>query len=170
MPIKISSGLKTFFYFCAAYTIGVFLYGYFIYINEKKHAGANIDARITSASKSVAIILGEEYHDIIYEDVETAKQNYDKVKPLLTEFAKNQRVKYVYTFVEKDGKIYFTSSNELPRDAVSKFFEAYDTAPKELLRHLKNGSKNELFVEYTDKWGSFRSVFIPLETKKGTKY
>lgn len=170
MPIKISSGLKTFFYFCAAYITCVFFYGYFIYINEKKQAEESIDARITSASKSVTVLLDDGYHDLITEDIEAAQKNYSRVKPLLGEFAAYQKVKYIYTLIEKDGKIYFTSSSELPTDIATKFMDEYDTAPKELLGHIKSGSKNELFVEYTDKWGSFRSVFIPRQTKKGTRY
>lgn len=170
MPIKISFGLKTFFYFCVAYIISISLYGYFAYINEKKHLTDNIDARIASASKSAVILLGDEYHNRIYEDVETAKINYERVKPLLSEFAKNQKVKYIYTLIEKNGKIYLTSSSELLENIASKFMNEYDGAPQELLEHLKSNSKNELFVEYTDKRGSFRSVFILQETKKGIKY
>ncbi len=170
MPIKISSGLKTFFYFCAVYITCACFYGYFIYINEKKQAEESINARIIAASKSATVLLGDEYHDQFFEDMSAAQQGYERTKPLLSEFAAHQKVKYIYTLIEKDGKIYFTSSSELSTDIATNSMDEYDTVPKELLGHIKSGSKNELFVDYTDKWGSFRSVFIPRQTKKGTRY
>ncbi len=174
MPIQISSGWKAFFYLCAAYVVGVIVYGYIIYLDDKKQLQENIDARLRIAAKSMTVILGDDYHDTVFENEIDAKVNHDGVRGFLNEFAQNQKVRYIYTLVTRDGRLYFVSTSdsdsEVMADSDAKFMEEYLTAPKELVELAKNGIEKEVFAEYTDKWGTFRSIFILKKTKKGHTY
>jgi diguanylate cyclase (GGDEF)-like protein len=172
--MQISTGLKVFMYLCAAYVVGVILYGFIIYHDDKRQLQENIDSRLKIAAKSASMLLGDNYHDTVFEDPKQAKINHNIVRSFLNEFAQYQKVKYIYTLVHKDGKLYFVSTSDSDDEkragTDAKFMEEYGSAPKELLGLASGKMGREVFAEYTDKWGTFRSVFILGHTAKGNVY
>ncbi len=174
MSLKISTGWKAFFYLCISYVVGVIIYGYISYLDDKQGMQENIDARLRVAAKSATLILGDDYHSTIFENIPAAKMNFDALRPFLSDFAKSQKVRYVYTLVVMNGKIYFASTSDSDAEVMAgtnaKFMEEYLSAPKELVELAKNGIEKEIFAEYSDKWGSFRSVFVLKKMQDGHLY
>ncbi|HOI84362.1 MAG TPA: hypothetical protein PKW30_08615, partial [Campylobacterales bacterium] len=79
---------------------------------------------------------------------------------------------YVYSLVQQDGKIYFSTSSateeEIKKESYSKFYEEYKDASDGLKEAFK--TKKPQFDEYSDEWGSHRSYFVPFKTASGKEY
>lgn len=91
----------------------------------------------------------------------------------LSKFAESMNVKYVYSCILKDGKIYFTSSSATPEElksgeGISYYFDVYDDASTLLYQAIV--TRKMQFDEYSDKWGHFRSVFLPHISPSGKVY
>ncbi|MCP4432656.1 MAG: EAL domain-containing protein, partial [Gammaproteobacteria bacterium] len=87
--------------------------------------------------------------------------------------ADQMRVFYIYSMIERDGKIYFISSNPEPHETSidnynPTFLIEYSDAPASLHESFKDDAVK--FSEYRDHWGSFRSVFVPIKTSNDQTY
>ncbi|MCK4826231.1 HAMP domain-containing histidine kinase, partial [bacterium] len=72
-----------------------------------------------------------------------------------------------------DNKIYFTMGNGTEEDMVELkgggyYFYPYDEAEPHIFKSFE--VTGPLFHDTIDRWGSFRSVFIPYISKDGTKF
>ncbi|MFN3690165.1 MAG: ATP-binding protein, partial [Fimbriimonadales bacterium] len=94
-------------------------------------------------------------------------------EPLAKIQATNPKIKFIYTFTRKDGKIYFvldaTPPGDHDRDGVedkSYIGDEYPEAAEEAHRvFLENAPQLTGIV--TDRWGSFVSAYIPLRDREG---
>ncbi|MCK5294539.1 MAG: hypothetical protein KAJ49_07805, partial [Arcobacteraceae bacterium] len=74
--------------------------------------------------------------------------------------------------VQSDNKVYFTSSSatneDIKNDEITKYFTYY----KEVSSVVKKAfdTKTIQYGEATDRWGTFRSVLIPIQSKGGQCY
>ncbi len=145
---------------------------YINYINNKEILYKNIDRQLISAALNTELVLGEEFFDrAINKDSISQKEDMSNILKL-GKLAKNEGVEYVYSMVERDNKIYFTSSSakddEIGTSDMTSYFDLYDEATPLLKNVLKIDKIS--YEESTDKWGTFRSVFIPKKTKRGNRY
>jgi len=91
----------------------------------------------------------------------------------LSKFSETMKIKYVYSCILQNGKIYFTSSSATPTElktgeGISYYYDIYDDASPMLVKALQ--SRQMQFDEYVDKWGHFRSVFLPHVSPSGRVY
>jgi len=91
-------------------------------------------------------------------------------KPYLTieeEFEKLMRsqpdIKYTYTFIYRDDKIYFVVDVACPQDNAepAKIMEVYDNATPRMFKAAMTGSSAVERDFSTDKWGTFLSGYAP---------
>ncbi len=174
MSIKISTGFKALIYLSLAYIFGVFVYGYFMFESQKQNLQRDIDHKLKAASGVSATILDDSYHSNIFKNKEAAKKRFDTSRQELNSLAKELGVKFIYSLVVKDKELLFASSSG-SNDAESmgvatRFLEKYESAPKELRTIVDKNLTQSMFAEYSDKWGSFRSVFVPVHASDGTFY
>ncbi len=76
--------------------------------------------------------------------------------------------KYIYSMIKVDGKYMFvhdTGNYESEEDYEDTFMTPYDDSPPALAEAWNTGESR--MAEYTDKWGSFRSIFFPVKDKSG---
>jgi len=81
---------------------------------------------------------------------------------------KSLGLKYIYIMTkEKDDFIFiYDSGSYLPEDGYEdSFLQPYTDCPPELTEAWNTGEAKT--SEYTDKWGSFRSVFVPVKDASG---
>ena len=149
------------------YAVGGF---YYIYKIEKRDLYKNIDNHLKVMAYTTVEMLGKKFFDkALDKNSITPTQDLKNIK-LLSKLTKYDDVKYVYTLIEKDNKIYFTSSSAT-RDQLetgfelTRYFDEYKDATKALKNSFK--TKKMFFEESTDKWGTFRSVLIPMINDKG---
>ncbi len=91
----------------------------------------------------------------------------------LGEYAEEVDIKYAYTMkVEGGGQVYYLSDGagaaDIAADEYAKHLEHYtDVSPAVLAAAQSNQVQ---FDEYTDSYGSFRSIFLPRHTASGQPY
>lgn len=148
--------------------IGIVLYCfcvlvYFVddYWKSKALILSGIDAKLRSASISTDFIISERVHYLAGKGIPLDK-NIDKYNTIeLSKYAKALGVNYIYSFIMKDGKVYYTASSvndlEMKNGDYYAYLEPYPEATEELKNLFKTPEK-ELVEVATDHWGTFRSI------------
>ena len=129
------------------------------YYAQKKDILDGIDTKLTTAAYGVSHIVSQEFHARIEDQNSISGKKHRQNMTELKQFADRVGLKYVYTCMQFGDRIRFTSGTEDP------FFEPYDTAPDSLRRSFVDGKIR--YDQYTDRYGMFRSAFIPLKTANG---
>ncbi|MBW6489301.1 PAS domain-containing protein [Sulfurimonas sp.] len=155
------------------FTLAVTLFSYYEYRQNKIELYHQIDEKLLASANGASLVLPPDFHSRAVEPSSIAKTEDDSNIDRLSRFAKWQKVVYIYTMIQKNGKIYFTASSATDEERKSginltRYFDSYDGASDELKNVFRTQKKQ--FAEYTDKWGTFRSVFIPMKSQEGALY
>lgn len=155
------------------FTISIFLFVYLTYQSEKTIIYKHIDARLYSIAKAQVHLLSPDFHDRATGPSSISEAEDMQNIHRLSQLAKSAGLAYVYTMIEKNGKIYFTSSSASDEELqtgnnMTRYYDEYDDVDP--LIHTAIHEKHILYDESADKWGSFRSVVIPMISPKGFPY
>lgn len=105
------------------------------------------------------------------ENISSTLERYYVIE--LSKYAKEIGVKYLYSFIMKNGKVYYTSTSatdeEIANDDVFYYLEEYPEATEEL-KKLFSAPNQELIETERDRWGYFRSILKSHETVNGIIY
>jgi sigma-B regulation protein RsbU (phosphoserine phosphatase) len=97
---------------------------------------------------------------------------YNNLVQILNDLADQSGVYYVYAFVlDGNNVVHLTTSASMEERAAgdwSQFREPYQEPPNQLLQTFVDGQSR--FEEYTDEFGSFRSIFVRHPGKDGHFY
>ncbi len=152
--------------------LGTTIHSYLSYYNYKKVLMCSIDKTLDNSAFMANNILDNSFFDKAIESDAISKELDLKNIEKLSKIADLLEVEYIYTMVLKDDTIYFTSSSatedDFKNNQVTYYFDSYPEATKELLNIFKNNEK--MYEVSEDKWGRFRTVFIPYRTPNGVKY
>lgn len=155
------------------YILIIFLLGWAIFEREKSLRLAHIDARLLEAAIQTNLEFGydaiDRYNSLTPPDPSTFRQAITRANHL----AANFDAAYIYIVVPEQKGYFFHISNEHPNDPQRglgvSFWERYDNPAPELIKALHE--KRPIFSPvYTDKWGTFHSVFIPARSPAGKWY
>ncbi len=155
----------------AIYVLGLTAYVVGNYWHEKGRILGDVDRRLRSAAVAMPLVLGKPYlQDMAGKSIDDGK--YLEAVRDLSSFAEVNGLKYVYLMSQRDGKIVFVASGatrkELEDGTYSRFGDVYDEASEVLKRVFS--ARRDAFEEYTDKWGTFRSAFLPWTGSDGQTY
>lgn len=152
------------------FIIAVGTLSYYEYSQIKAKLYRQIDEKLVAAATGARVILTDDFFNRA-----TAAKAVSPIQDIeninrLSLFAATQHVQYVYTMIIWKGKIYFTSSSATDEERhtgtnLTRYFDVYDDASSALYQAFH--TRQMKFSEYTDKWGTFRSVFIPMKTASG---
>ena len=156
-----------------AYIIGVVIYVTWSYNSEKTRLYQQIDNDLTISALAAPLLLPDNFHHQGMQpgDIPPAADLENTRK--LSDYTRNIDTIYIYTLVLRDQKVYFTSSSvtdqemSAGKDLYNYFLPYTDADPR--LQQLVN-RQDKLFLEIDDRWGQFRSVFIPITTSDGFTY
>ncbi len=143
------------------------------YFDSKSELIKELDRQLFNGAMSLPIILHEGFHKQSMDQATvTHDEDWENINRL-TRFTETIELKYIYSLIRKDQKILFTVSSATKeelrtKEGISPYFSEYEDAPPEVKVALDTGRIQ--FAEYSDKWGHFRSVFIPLESEDGLRY
>jgi sigma-B regulation protein RsbU (phosphoserine phosphatase) len=89
-----------------------------------------------------------------------------------TRYARGIGLQYVYSLV-REGDAFFVCANsgderEITEGPDVPFYNPYDLPPPSLIEAWD--TEEVRFAEYTDQWGTFRSVFVPMRTAQGSLF
>lgn len=131
-----------------------------------------VDKKLTTAAHAVPLLLPPGYPDSIAGPESVSSSEYHRIISLLTTYASRAEVKYLYMHVHRDGRFYEVATSETAEERAESepaaFFSHYEQPPPEMKAAWDTGRIR--FTEYTDEWGHFRSIFVPLQTAAGVRY
>jgi len=137
-------------------------YTSYTYHLQKTTIMRDIDEKLVACAQGVRL-LSDDFHLGIGRNEPVSDPEYRSALDRLSEFARSSKVQYVYTVVRRNGKVAFTTSSYTPEEKASgdltSLFEVYEDASTGLEAAISERKIH--FEEYTDKWGTFRSVFLP---------
>ena len=155
------------------YVFWVLCFTYFNTLHEKETLYKQLDLQLEDAAFSIESLLPKTlHHKGMQPENLTSEQVYNNILAL-SAFTDQSDIIYLYTLILRDNKVYFTSSSATPEEResgekLSFYFDYYDDVDARVIDIFNK--KQKTYLEYTDQWGTFRSVFIPSYSKDGTFY
>jgi PAS domain S-box-containing protein len=152
------------------YLLGVFLFAWWYNNQEYRHCLRQVDAGLLSAAEALEFMLAPDIHDRALDERSVSKEENKSNLRKLSEFAAHSKLEYAYMLVERDGLFYFAASSdtEEPTEPGSWYLYPYEDIPPDFVLAL--GGREPVYADYTDQWGSFRSVAIPEVSPGGRPY
>ncbi len=155
------------------FTLAVTLFSYYEYQQNKIKLYQQIDEKLLASAKGATLMLPSDFYDRALNRAAVSGTEYEDHLDRLSQFAKSQKVVYVYMMIQRNDKIYFTASSATDEERktginLTRYFDSYDDADDALINVFQ--THQTAFAEYTDKWGTFRSVFLPIKTPGGHEY
>ena len=146
------------------YVISVFFYNYYLYMDYKQKQIEVIDDKLRIGAYSVYNILGEDFFkNATNKDSISQEEDWKNINKL-SYYNNHANLAFIYSSIKKDNKVYLTSSSaskeELEDKSELHYFHYYEDAGESLVNSFE--SEEILYENYTDKWGSFRAVHIPI--------
>ena len=150
----------------------ILIYTFFSYQSEKSLLYKSIDAKLKNAAYSVWHVYGDEFHSTISGKNSLSEEQYDKTVLKMNKLTKDLSVEYLYTVFQEADSICFVTTNANDKEMADKSYvrllDVYKSPSDSLKQVFKDGLIH--YDEYTDAWGTVRSVFIPFKTKTGRTY
>lgn len=149
-----------------------------LFLGSKTEAVKNLDQKLAYVAELTdATLHGAELHSqLVPADFSETKEL--ELAAELQMLAELNDVIYIYSVVLEDGAtdsrgLKFITSNPTPEEQSGAPYErvywsVYPDAPPNLFLALT--SKTVYYSEYRDRWGEFRSIFVPKVAKDGRAY
>ncbi len=158
--------------FIFVYSVTIIANSYRVYLEEKERIYADVDQELKTAAYSAAELLGKNFHDRAVDAGSISPEEDRSNSLLLSNLTDHSDIEYVYTMIERNATLYFTSSSstleEQQNNDLYHYFDAYDEATDEDKAVFL--TKKMFYEESADRWGTFRSVIIPMYTDGGNLY
>ena len=157
----------------AIYLVWVCAYVGVNYQQEKQRLFASIDRQLDVAAQSVPLLLPEDFHHQAMAPGEITRKQSLGHAVKLSEFTRLRDVIFIYSLILREDKVYFTASSATEEEiasgeGITYYFDHYDDVDPEVINVF--GGDQKAYIEYTDQWGTFRSVFIPQRATDGSVY
>lgn len=169
-----------------AFTLSVLaIYSIWNYFYEKDRLISQIDKQLFAAAVAVPFVLADDFHDRALSASDINKTEDNQNIKNLSNLNNRLGTKFLYTVIQDNKGTYrLTSSSALPEEIKEgtevHYFTAYPDASDALKQsfQLKTNhfnKRNEVYEPiyvpvYSDRWGTYRSVFLPMSTVKGDLY
>jgi signal transduction histidine kinase len=155
------------------YLLALLSYFTYQYVQKQSELRAQIDERLIQCAKVTDQLLPDSLHTPETKLGSITSEQDLQNRLVLSRFAHSVNVKYVYSFVYENEKVYFTSSSATPEELksgedISYFFDEYTSASPILKKAFETGTMQ--FDETEDQWGHFRSLFLPHVSPSGRLY
>ena len=163
LPLLVLCGL--------VYALAVTGYAVWSYREHKTDLMVQIDSDLLQAARSLKYLLAPDFHDRARDTNSIAMDEELRNRKAVTDFGVESGFKWVYTLAEKDGAFFFAApsvSEAEAKELASWYFYPYDDVPDEFTAAFREG--RTVFVDYTDQWGTFRSVALPEQSPGGRRY
>ncbi|MDH5546430.1 MAG: PAS domain-containing sensor histidine kinase [Gammaproteobacteria bacterium] len=165
--------LNRFFVAFSLYVAWVVGFSVHNYQTEKNDLMAALDLRLVNAARNLLYIIPEDLHHKNMRKSDLSKEQDRELLLRMNEYVKVNDVYYVYSMIKQNDKVYFTAGNGTDEDTQELngggyYFYLYEEAQAHIYQSFE--AEQPFFHDTQDHWGSFRSVFIPVFSKDGTKF
>lgn len=131
-----------------------------------------IDVRLMTAAQAVSRILGEDYFSLDHKEGLVPLDQYQHNTIFLGNYAKDVGLAYVYAMTVRDDQVVFVAdgalAEEVADDSYSHYMQVYSDASPAVMETWRTQTPQT--DEYTDSYGTFRSIFIPYTAPNGNRY
>lgn len=138
---------------------------------HKKDVLQDANVRLLTAGHFARVLAGAGYHDRILSPASISKEEFDRLVALYDEQCQKLGLQYIWSLMELDGKIVFTSATHSiltnRNSACASFLEVHSNP--EFYRHAFATMRPE-FSTFRDKWGEGRMVLLPAWDQRHRKY
>jgi len=155
----------------AFYVIAVAAYAALAYKEHKAILMKELDKQLMMSAKSLKYMLAPDFHDRAIDKDSISRKEEMKNRAVISGFASESGFKWVYTLAEKDGGFYFSAPTVTAQEAQERdkwYFYPYDEVPDEFRRAYTE--RKVVFAQYSDQWGSYRSIALPQISPGGHTY
>nr|WP_237141244.1 methyl-accepting chemotaxis protein [Pseudomonas alcaliphila] len=132
-----------------------------------------MDNRLRAAAHTVPRLLGNDYLERARTTDGLRDGEYMAQVRNLGQYVQDVDLKFAYTMmVDASGKVFYlsdaASAQELAGGIYGEHLEEYADASPAVILAARSGQAQ--FDEYTDSYGTFRSIFLPMRTASGQPY
>ncbi len=131
-----------------------------------------VDNKLKAVADALPKMLPADLHDKITGSDSISATRHSEYLGILSNYANNIDIIYLYTYMKFDGKFVVATTSATPEELKNgketTFFTEYEYPPDGMI--LAWDTKTVQYVEYSDEWGDFRSIFVPMRTAAGTRY
>jgi len=154
-----------------AYIVALFLYGFWNNDYQKKEILKDVDTTLYNTAISLKYMLPDDFHDRAM-DAQSVSIDEDKyLSNKLTSMVMETGIKYVYTIIKKENKLFFVTSDliENPKNERGTFYYyEYEGADENFSNAFEK--KTPMYKTVSDQWGTVRTVMVPEKSPGGTNY
>ena len=146
--------------------------GAFHYLNTRALLLASLDRELLAGASAVRHVLADDFHDrAVTADAIARDEDWQNIRAL-SRLAARAGFTFLYTAIERDGRILLTSSSatdeELAEGVEVHYFDSYEEAHADVTAVL--AEDEPLFTTYTDRWGTFRAALVPERSPAGQPF
>lgn len=155
------------------YLVFVISLTYLNVINKKQSLYQQLDQQLEEAAVTVPLLLPSTLHHKNMVRKDLSKQQIHGNMLALSKFTDQRDIINIYTLILEDEKVLFSASSATPEarktgEKLSSYLGHYDDVDARVFDIFK--TKEKSFLEYTNQWETFRSVYLPSYSADGTFY
>ncbi len=153
------------------FLLGSTAFSFLLYKYLYNHHLQLLDQQLAMTIESVSGTLNENLHTGLINTDSISKIRQHEIEEYLSNIVANTDVNFIYSMTKRNGSIQFVTSNQTAEEKTNKdttLLTPYADAPQAVYAAFDSGLKQT--AEYTDQWGSFRSVFKPMVANDGSTY
>ena len=153
------------------------LFAFIMTLLARRELLAEVQTRLLAYAKTAAILTDGDLHQTLTRPEQKGSAAYLRLQATYRQILKaNHELTYLYTYVLRDGKIYFVidSEPENPdyalqnnlRSSTADVMEEYENNSPVLMQALQNKAPLVEDKTYSDEWGTFLSAYAPIYNSK----
>lgn len=152
--------------------VAAIAYSAVLYYVDRDQIISGIDGRLRTAAHAVREIVPDGYHQRINDENSISVSEFNQLQDRMSRFAERSDLDYVYSYMLFGDEIHTVSTSATPAEikagTQTGFFDYYETAPQPLYQSFRDGRIR--FDEYSDSFGRFRSIYLPVKVQDGRTY
>lgn len=164
MQKQVSIGKKIVLLISALNIVVVTFFAAYLYQTKKEDLYNIIDGKLLASAISIKYLF-DDFHTKYNEANPIPDKLYEELAISLDKSVQEMGAAFIYTMQVKDtNKVVFTLSSNTPEDIqkneATLYGDVYDDPSEKIF--TANSSDKIQYDEYTDEWGTFRSIFYPV--------
>ena len=148
-------------------------YTFHLYDVRKTDLYSQIDSNLVFAAQVARQLIGDNVYDDAFNG-NFSKAESDALQLKAYNILQSSDIKYMYTMIKPSDKVLFVLDTPEQEDVEAGKLRGplsiYEDPSDKLAEAFSKNNATPIFDEYTDEWGTFRSVFIPYTTSSGKTF
>jgi methyl-accepting chemotaxis protein len=148
--------------------VSIISFAGYTYHVRKASIFQNVDDRLRAGASAVPYLLPRDLQDRLTLDASEHLKNV----MLLSRYAGELKLTYIYTMVKNGDKVFITSSSATNQELKEASYDTFMTEYEDASPALKQAFIDKLpyFEDTNDKYGHFRSLLLPMRSASGRVY